>query len=97
MPTFAVRRVRGPAWDPVAGLREQALFAEHADFMERLVADGFVLLGGPLHGDGTALLVVEAGSEQEVERRLAEDPWTPTRMLVTSELRRWEILLRPDQ
>ncbi|HSP72770.1 MAG TPA: YciI family protein [Gaiellaceae bacterium] len=94
MPHWIVTRVRGGSWNPVLGLREQELWDEHAAFMEALVADGFVVLGGPLYGDGTALLLVEADSEREVEERLAADPWTPVGVLRTGEIRRWEILLR---
>lgn len=32
-------------------MREQALWAEHAKFMDALTAEGFVVLGGPL-GEG---------------------------------------------
>ena len=91
---FVVYRERGGPWDWSRGLREQVLWDEHAAFMEALVADGFVVLGGPLYGDGTALLLVEADSEREVEERFAADPWTPVGVLRTGEIRRWEILLR---
>ena len=41
MPTnFAVRRVRGPAWNATVPLRDQALWAEHAAFMNALAAGG---------------------------------------------------------
>jgi len=94
MPTWVVTRSRGGAWNPLAGLREQALWDEHAAYMDAVTAEGFVLLAGPLYGDGTALHVVEAASEQEVEERFAADPWTGAGLLRTDSIRRWEILLR---
>ena len=42
MPTFAVRRVRGPAWNAAVPMREQAQWPEHAVFMNALAAEGFV-------------------------------------------------------
>jgi uncharacterized protein YciI len=65
----------------------------HAEFMDGLVDDGFVLLGGPV-GDGMRFLhIVDAQSEREVKDRLAEDPWTPTERLRTASIEPWEILL----
>src|SRR5689334_13193203 len=49
MPVFLVTELRdGPAWDPALPLREQSGFAEHAAFMDALVAEGVMVLGGPL-------------------------------------------------
>ena len=92
MPWFAVTNLHGPDWDPTRGLRQQDSWDEHAAFMDGLVEDGFVLLGGPLGAD-RALLIVDATSEEEVRERLAQDPWTPMRMLVVESVERWEVLL----
>jgi hypothetical protein len=61
-------------------MREQSGFDEHAQFMDALVADGFVVLGGPID-EGEVLLVVECESEAEIRRRLATDPWLQSGML----------------
>lgn len=94
MTYHAVIRERGGPWDFSRTLREQEQWAEHAAFMESLVDDGFVVLGGPLADDVRVLLIVDAESEPAVEARLAEDPWTSTGMLRTLSIERWEILLR---
>ncbi len=62
--------------------------------MDALADDGFVILGGPL-GDGEEkfLLIIAAESEQAIEVLLADDPWTPLRLLRTASVERWEILL----
>jgi uncharacterized protein YciI len=74
-------------------MREQERWDEHAEFMNELADDGFVVLGGPL-GDGTkVLLIVDAESEQDVLVRLAHDPWTPMGLLPIAKIERWEILL----
>jgi uncharacterized protein YciI len=92
VPWFAVTNLHGPGWDPTRGLRQQDSWDEHAAFMDGLVEDGFVLLGGPLGAD-RALLIVDAASEEEVRERLAQDPWTPMRMLVVESVEPWEVLL----
>ena len=90
---FVVRNERGGPWDWSRDLREQDGWDEHASFMDALVDDGFVVLGGPLEGDRHALLVVDAPSEQEVRARLAQDPWAPNGMLTVKSVERWTILL----
>ena len=94
MSYFVVIREAGPAWAPASATREQDQWTEHAAFMEALVDDGLVVLGGPL-GDGrTTLLIVEAGTEDEIRARLADDPWTPLGLLQISRIEPWEVLLR---
>src|SRR5207249_9770316 len=65
---FLVKRAHGPSWDPSRPRREQDGWDAHAEFMDRLVEEGFVVLGGPVgEGDGDyALQVVEAESEAAV-------------------------------
>jgi uncharacterized protein YciI len=93
-----VRRAKGPSWDHSRLRREQEGWDEHAEFMDRLVEEGFVLLGGPLGaGDGEdAVNVVQAESEDEVRARLAEDPWGED-MLATKSIELWTILLRRER
>jgi hypothetical protein len=63
---FALTMVHGPSWDGSRGIREQDAWIEHAGFMDGLVADGFILFGGPV-GDGEQTLhLVEAGDEDQV-------------------------------
>jgi hypothetical protein len=75
MANFAVRLVHGPNWDAGRPIRGQDGWGDHAAFMDGLVDDGFVILGGPV-GDGTQTLhAVEAADEDEIRARLALDPW----------------------
>jgi len=90
---FAVRLTRGGPWDWSLGLREQVGFDEHARFMDALVDDGFILLGGPLEGERDTLHVVDAASEQDIRDRLAQDPWAANGMLGITSIERWTILL----
>ena len=92
MATFAVTMEHGPRWDASRGIRAQDGFPEHAAFMDGLVDDGFVILGGPLDG-GQALLTVEAADEAQLRARLAADPWAPMGLLYVGSVRRWELWL----
>jgi uncharacterized protein YciI len=74
-------------------MREQAGWDEHARFMDNLVAEGFVLLAGPLEGDREVLWVVEAESEDEIRQRMAEDPWATNGMLSPKAIERWTVVL----
>jgi uncharacterized protein YciI len=72
---------------------DQVAWPEHAAFMNRLVDEGFVVLGGPL-GDGErVLLVVNAESEMAIRRRIDADPWTPLRLLPIARVEPWQVLL----
>ena len=46
-------------------MRDQALWAEHAAFMDTLTADGFVILGGPLgRGEEIAAFIGSLAAER---------------------------------
>jgi hypothetical protein len=93
MSLFAVIREAGPGWDPARPLREQVAWHEHAEFMDELAADGFVVLGGPIGGGPTTLLVVDAVSGREIRSRLGHDPWTSMKLLRITKIEPWELLL----
>jgi uncharacterized protein len=90
-----VEYLRGPAWDSSRRRREQAAWDEHAAFMDELVEDGVIVLGGPVGDvDGEkAILVCRATSEAELRRRLAADPWSET-VLTVGSVEPWTIWLR---
>ncbi|HZX82228.1 MAG TPA: hypothetical protein VFF19_01600 [Reyranella sp.] len=66
---FAVINTRGPNWDDAKPMEDQVDWRAHADFMNGLTADGFVLLGGPFAGTRDVLLIVRAEDRNEVEAR----------------------------
>ena len=43
---FAVERKRGGSWDFARPMEQQADWPEHAAFMDALVTEGFIALGG---------------------------------------------------
>jgi hypothetical protein len=90
---IVVLRRSGPAYDPARPLEDQAGWPEHAAFMDALVDDRFVLLGGPLADERRVVLAVDAESEDEVRRRLGDDPWSGSH-LVVDQVERWTLRLQ---
>jgi uncharacterized protein YciI len=74
-------------------LRKQEGWDEHAHFMDSLVEEGFIVLGGPLAGDREILHVISAPSLQAVRERLAQDNWHQNGMLTIKSIEPWTILL----
>lgn len=92
---WVVETSRGPGWDAGKSRRQQSGWEAHAAFMDGLVEEGLVILGGPvgeLDGD-SAILVLEARDEEEARTRLAADPWANGVLSVQS-VRPWTIWLR---
>jgi len=90
---FAVRLERGGPWDWSRDLREQDDCDEHAQSMDCLVDDGFIVLGGPLKNGPGVLHAISAPSEEAVCERLAEDSWARNGMLKVKSIEAWTILL----
>jgi uncharacterized protein YciI len=90
MTIYAVLRRPGPAFDNRRPIEQQEAWQPHAEFMMGLAAEGFVLMAGPLAGEG-ALLIVRAGSEGEVAARLAADPWTDLGLLGVDRILAWDL------
>jgi hypothetical protein len=84
MTYFVVLRRLGPEWDPSQPLEGQSGWPQHASFMDGLVDEGFIVLGGPLADELRVVLVVEAASGSEVRAVLARDPWSGTHLVVDS-------------
>jgi hypothetical protein len=73
-------------------LEEQSGWEAHASFMDGLVDDGFIVLGGPLADDYRVVHAIEAESETEIRRTLAGDPWSGSHLVVDS-VEPWTIRL----
>jgi len=74
----------GPEWDRARPMEEQSGWPAHASFMDGLVEEGVIVLGGPLGDDHRVVHVVEAESEDEVRATLARDPWSETHLVVAA-------------
>src|SRR5262249_11155768 len=62
---FVVYSTAGPQRDLARDAREQPWWNEHAAFIDGIVAEGFIQLGGPLDEEGGGFLVVMAQNEVE--------------------------------
>ena len=95
--TFVVFSSVGPNRDRSKGVREQPFWDEHAAFIDQLVENGFILMGGPLlNQDGLpqgALLILNAQNENEVTEKLKDDPWFERGILKLESIKRWEIFI----
>jgi uncharacterized protein YciI len=93
MGVFVLTQVNGPNYDESRRRRDQAAWPEHAAYMDKLLADGFVIMGGPLDDGEHVLLILQAADEQDVSDKLAGDPWLPMGILAKKSLQRWEVWL----
>ena len=83
----------GPNRDSSKGTREQPFWNEHAAFIDKLVDDGFILMGGPLVDEGGSLLIFNTEDENEVREKLKNDPWARHGILKLESVKRWEIFI----
>lgn len=88
---FFVLRTRGASWNRESALEEQDGWSEHADFMNGLAEEGFIVLGGPLEGTPNVLLLAMAHSEEEIRERLAADVWAQQDLLRVERVAPWEV------
>jgi uncharacterized protein YciI len=90
---FVVISSAGPNRDFSKDTREQPFWGEHAAFIDALVDEGFILMGGPLVDEGGALLVFNAEDENEVRQKLKNDPWMQHGILKLESVKRWQIFI----
>ena len=82
----------GPEWRPGLPLEEQSDWLEHASFMDALVDDGFVVLGGPLADEHRVVHAIEAESEDAIRETLGRDPWSGSHLVIDA-IEPWTIRL----
>jgi len=90
---FAITLVHGRAWKTGKPMETQFDWAGHAGFMDGLVADGFVALGGPLGDGDEVLLIVRADNAEEIRRRLEWDSWIANDLLRMVRVVPWTLRL----
>ena len=97
MSYFVVMRGHGPGWAEGLPMRKQDAWPAHAAFMDQSVSEAFVVLGGPISGDDSRImLIVDCAEEREVRTRLADDPWTELGLLSVASVEAWQVLLKGD-
>ncbi len=90
---FMLLSAAGPNRDLSKGTREQAFWDDHAAFIDGLVEDGFITLGGPLDDEAGAVLVVRAASEDAVRETMRHDPWYRNGILTLESVKRWTVFI----
>ncbi len=90
---FAVTLNRGAAWKTGQPLEAQVEWDAHARFMNTLLEEGFVVLGGPLEQVSEVLLIIRAQSPEEIRQRLAPDPWHQMGLLGIARITPWTLRL----
>jgi uncharacterized protein YciI len=90
---FAVIRTRGLAYRPDRPLEAQDAWRAHADFMNGLLKEGFVVIGGPLEDGPDVLHIVRADSAATIAAQFAKDPWEPMGLLRTVRIAPWTLRL----
>ena len=88
----AVTIGHGSAWVGSQPIEGQQLWPEHAEFMDAMVDEGLIVLGGPL-GDGEQVLLVFHAAPDDIRTRLATDPWHERELLFIEKIEPWEIRL----
>jgi len=82
----------GPEWDRSKRLEDQSGWLAHAEFMDGLVEDGVIVLGGPLEDEIRTAHAMEAKSAEQIRAIFARDPWSESHLRVES-VDEWEIRL----
>jgi uncharacterized protein YciI len=97
MSLFAVSREAGPTWTEGKGAFDQPGVGDHAEFMNGLAGEGFIVAAGPLAGTEAGrirvLLIAEASNEAEIVERLAKDPWEVAERITTGSIEPWTLLV----
>lgn len=84
----------GPNWNHEMGVREQALWDEHARFVDDLFDRGLLMLAGPFVPEGTgALVILNVETTEEARALYANDPWAHQGILHIADARVWTIFL----
>ena len=101
MSLFVVTREAGPSWIDGKGAFDQPAVNDHAVFMNGLAEEDVLLAAGPVAGSELhrirVLLIAEAADESDVRRRLADDPWERTQLLVTTSVEPWNLLVGAER
>jgi hypothetical protein len=90
---FLVAYRPGPAWEHGKPRRDQTGWSAHGEFMDELVDERVVIVGGPID-DERAVVVAHQPDAIGLRARLAEDPWDE-RVLTIERIAEWSLWLPP--
>ncbi|MEU6231118.1 YciI family protein [Streptomyces sp. NPDC047042] len=67
----------------------QGLHPAHAENLYRLADNGVLLLGGPLVGENSGLLVYEVETREELQRILDDEPYVKGGLVARTRIQEW--------
>jgi uncharacterized protein YciI len=82
----------GPTWTS-GGVREQPDWDAHAEFVDALVANGTMVMGGPFADNSGSMIVLEGVDAAEGRRLIADDPFIENGVFVLGEVREWDVFV----
>lgn len=91
--TFVIFFAPGTAWIAGKTSREQPYWTEHAAFMDALLEDGIVIMGGPFADYSSIMIVLEASDENEVRNLFERDPFVARGIFRLSSVHEWHVFL----
>ena len=84
----------GENWNHSKGVREQAFWDEHAQFIDDLFARGVIAMAGPFEPEGTgALVILNVNTPEQARAIYDNDPWKHQGILHVVDSRQWTIFL----
>jgi len=93
---YALLHRRGPAAPADGSVFAQPAFQQHVAFLRRRVADGTLVVAGPLDDvDGDGLTVLTAPSLAEARRLAEEDDESVRQGLLSVTVRPWNVVMAP--
>jgi uncharacterized protein len=91
--TFAIFFTPGTAWIAGKTSREQPYWTEHAAFMDALLEDGIVIMGGPFADYSSIMVILAASDEGEARDLFRRDPFVVQRIFHLSSVHEWLVFL----
>jgi uncharacterized protein YciI len=91
--TFILSTSAGPAWRAGKSSREQPFWDEHAAFMDRLFAEGMVVMGGPYADLSGTMVILEAADEASVYDVFKDDPFVTQDVVRIERICEWHVFL----
>ena len=91
--TFVIFFTPGTAWIAGKTSREQPYWTEHAAFMDALLEDGIVIMGGPFADYSSIMVILVASDEGEARDLFRRDPFVVQRIFHLSSVHEWLVFL----
>lgn len=78
-------------WDSDKSNRQQESWDDHAEFIDSLLTERVILVGGPLADNSAIMMVVLAESGQAARDYFAEDPWITKGLVQIKAVHQWNL------